>query len=192
MAQVEKKESNRLYKGEWVGDTYHMRCTDGIEVSFNLGLASVKQHDNLKRYGAEVKCNRFFAVSIEEFPTLKARQEEGRRRFLEWQEHVYSGSDDWNMPKKSGLSRGPSEGDVTEALDRAYPGKGQVLFTRKRDELKGDKTPELATIETVKYWLATKQVATAWADIQAERKARAAQALTTDADDEVARLLAGE
>jgi hypothetical protein len=189
--QVEKKESNRLYKGEWVGDTYHMRCTDGVEVNFNLGRASVKQHDNLKRYGAEVKCNRFFAVSIEEFPTLKARMEEGRRRFMEWQEWVYAGNDEWAMPKKGGLTRGPSRDDCVEALNRAYPGKGELAFERRLNETRGDKTPELATIENVKYWLQTKQVAAAWAEIQAERKAKSAESFG-DADDEVARLLAGE
>jgi len=190
MAQVEKKESNRLYKGEWRGDTYHMACTDGVEVNFNIGRATVKMRDHLLRYGAEVKCNRFFAVSIEEFPTLKARQEEGRRRFQEWQDWVYAGNDEWNQPKKGGLSRGPSREDCVEALEQAYPGKGELLFVKKENELRGDKTPELATLDTVKFWMQTKQVASAWADIQAKRKAASAASFG-DADDEVARLMEG-
>ena len=191
MAQVEKKESNRLYKGEWVGDTYHMRCTDGVEVNFNINRASVRMREHMLRYGAEVKCNRFFAVSIEDFPTLKARQEEGRRRFAEWQEWVYAGNDDFNPPKKGGIARGPSREDCIEALNRAYPGKGELLFVKKENELRKDQTPELLTIETTKFWMQTKQVAQAWTAIQAERKAQSAASFG-DADDEVERLMAGE
>ena len=187
MAQIDKKESNRLYKGAWVGDTYHLTYSDGMVETFMVGRASVKIHDEAKRYGFEVKLNWFHAVSAEEFPSVKARMEEGRRRMREWREHIYAGNDTWSLPSKGGAPR-VTEEDVVEALNRAYPGKGQLLFTKKADELRGDKTPELTAIETVKYWLATKQVAAAWATIQAERRAAAA-AQFGDADDEVERLL---
>ena len=190
MAQVEKNESNRLYKKTWTGDTLRYETITGKVLTFNMGLASVKQHDNAKRSGFDVKLQRMFAVSATEFPSSRERADEGFRRATEWVNHVYSGSDEWEAPKK-GFTRGPSEADCTEALDRAYPGKGQMLFQRKMVEIKGDKTPELAAIETVKYWLQTKQIAAAWAAIQSERKAAAAASFG-DADEEVERLMLAE
>lgn len=188
---IEKKESNRLYKKTWVGDTLRYETITGKVLTLNMGLASVKIHEAAKRYGFDVKIQRMFAVSATEFPGNRERADEGARRATEWINHVYSGSDEWEAPSSKGLTRGPSKDDCVEALDRAYPGKGQVLFQKKHDELRKDQTPELLVIETVKYWLATKQVAAAWATIQSERKALAA-ANFGDADDEVERLLAGE
>ena len=188
MSEVKKEESNRLYKGHWVGDTYHLTYSDGMVETFMMGRASVKVHDAAKQYGFEVKLNRFHAVSATEFPSVKARMEEGRRRMREWREHIYAGNDTWTLPTKAGARVQCTKEDCVEALERAYPGKGALLFAKKTNELRGDKTPELATIETVKFWLMTKQVASAWADIQAARKAAAAASFG-DADDEVARLL---
>lgn len=185
---TEKKESNRLYKGEWKGDTYHMACDDGVTENFNIGLASVKIHDAAKRYGFQVKLNRFFAVSIEEFPTKKARMEEGRRRMREWREHVYSGADAWDMPSKA---TGPrvTKDDIIESLSAAFPQyNGAEVWEKKLAATRGDKTPELAELEMIKYWLTTKQVATAWADIQAARKAAQAAQLV-DVEDDLAALM---
>ena len=186
---IEKSESNRLYKGEWTpSGAYQLTYSDGLVETFLPARASVKIHDAAKQYGFTVKLNRFHAVSATDFPTVKARMEEGRRRMREWRDHVYSGADTWDMPSKGFGAPRVDRKDIEESLDRAYPGKGQMLFQRKLVELTGDKTPELAAIETVKYWLQTKQVAAAWATIQAERKAAAA-ATFGDADDEVLRLL---
>lgn len=190
MAQVEKSESNRLYKGEWKGDTYHLTYSDGMQETFMIQRASVKIRDAALLYGFEVKLNRFHAVSATEFPSIKARMEEGRRRMREWRDHVYAGNDEWTLAKKGGPAK-IGRDDVIEALERAYPGKGQPAFDRKMAELAKDKTPELALIETCKYWLATKQVAAAWVQIQAERKAAAAASFG-DADDEIERLMQGE
>lgn len=187
---IEKSESNRLYKKTWVGDTLRYETITGKVLTFNMGLASTQQHDNAKRYGFDVKIQRMFAVSATEFPSNRERAEEGFRRATEWVNHVYSGSNDWEAPKK-GMTRSVSREDITEAIDRAYPGKGQVLFQRKHDETPADHTPEQRVIETVKYWLMTKQVAAAWANIQAERRAAAAASFG-DADDEVERLLNGD
>lgn len=189
MSQVEKNESNRLYKKTWVGDTLKYETITGRTLTFNRQRASIKIRDQAEKYGFDVKAQRCFAVSATEFPTSRERAEEGARRFQEWIDHVYSGSDEWEVARKA-LSRGPSEEDCVEALNRAYPGKGLVLFAMKANELKGDKTPELNRIETVKYWMQTKQVASAWVQIQAERKAASAASFG-DADDEVERLLAG-
>ena len=192
MATIEKSESNRLYKGEWTASgAYQLAYSDGLVETFLPARASVKIHDAAKMYGFEVKLNRFHAVSATEFPSVKARMEEGRRRMREWRDHIYSGADTWSLPSKGGAPK-VTEADVVEALNRAYPGKGELLFTKKANELRVDnKTPELVNIETVKYWLQTKQVAVAWVEIQAERRA-AASASFGDADDEVARLLSGE
>ena len=186
---IEKKESNRLYKKTWTGDTLKYETITGKVLTFNMGLASVKQHDNAKRYGFDVKLQRMFAVSATEFPTNRERADEGFRRATEWVNHVYSGSDEWEAPSK-GFTRGPSKEDCVEALERAYPGKGELLFTKKENKLRKDQTPELLAIETVKFWLATKQVAAAWAEIQSARRAIAA-ANFGDADDEVESLHKG-
>jgi hypothetical protein len=186
----EKTESNRLYTKKWVGDTLHYETITGKRLAFNRQRASIKIRDQAELYGFDVKMQRMFAVSATEFPSSRDRADEGARRTQEWIDHVYSGSDDWEAPKK-GFTRSVSRADVEEALDRAYPGKGQVLFARKFDEAPKDRTPELAVIETVRYWLQTKQVAAAWATIQAERKAAAAASFG-DADDEVERLLGGK
>lgn len=187
MAQQVDKESNRLYKKTWVGDTLHYGTITGRKLSFNIGRASGKVRDSAMRYGFDVKLQRMFAVSATEFPTAKERADEGARRAQEWIDHVYGGTDEWDLPTK-GISRGPSRADAEQAIDRAYPGKGQVLFAAKLKELTGDKTPELAVIETVKFWMQTKQIAAAWVEIQAERRAAAAASFG-DAGDEVARLL---
>lgn len=183
----EKTESNRLYTKKWIGDTIHIETITGKVLTFNRTRSSIKIRDQAEVYGFDVKLQRMFAVSATEFPINRDRADEGARRAQEWIDHVYSGSDEWEAPKK-GFTRAVSRADVEQSLDRAYPGKGQVLFERKLVELRGDKTPELAIIETGKYWLQTKQVAAAWVAIQAERKAVAAENFG-DADDEVARLM---
>ena len=189
MASVEK-ESNRLYVKKWVGDTIHLDTITGKKLTFTRTRASLKVRDAAEVYGFDVKLQRMFAVSATEFPNSKDRADEGARRAQEWIDHVYSGSDEWEAPKK-GFTRSVSRADVEEALERAYPSKGEELFAKKLAQLEPGKTPELAVIETGKFWLATTQVAVAWANIQAERKAAAAASFG-DADDEVARLLSGE
>lgn len=191
MANEKTETTNRLYKKTWVGDTLRYECITGRLISLNIGRASGAIRESALRYGFDVKLQRMFAVSATEFPTQKARAEEGARRAQEWIDHVYAGNDAWDLPTK-GITRSVSRGDVEASIDRAYAGKGQVLFARKLDEItkaKPDLTPELAVIETGKFWLQTKQVASAWTQIQAERKAAAAASFG-DADDEVERLLA--
>ena len=189
----EKKESNRLATVKW-SDTGKLVADfgGGLTEAFNPALVHHAQHLNAEQYGWGVRFQRLGSLEVAEFPSVQSRKEEYRRRWRELTEHLYSGSDQWDMPKKGGLGPRVTQEDVCEALTRAFPQwDGTKVFEKKMAELKGDKTPELAVIETVKYWLSTKQVSAAWAAIQSERKAKAAESFL-DVDDEVARMMAGE
>lgn len=179
------KDTTRVYKGAWEGEKFVLRYADGEVQYFDPRRVNTRIQDEARRYGFSVRLQRFHAVPIEVFPKAPERMREGRRRMLEWVEHVYSGSDQWDMPKSG--TRGPTEEDCLESLERAYPGKGRQAFARKREELR-QTSGELAGPEAIKFWFATRQVAAAWVEIQAERRASQTTSLD-DADGEVDRLI---
>jgi len=174
----DEKESNRMCSYDWIGEPgarkLKMAWFDGLVEYFDPRLATVTNRGNAEEYGWLVRFNRLCAVEIKEIPDKKLRAEEGRRRQREYREHIYSGTDAWAIERKAGGSA-ISEADLTECLDRCYPGKGQQLFAASLAKNGGDlpKTREM--------WLTTKQVATAWAKLQAERREKRADTLG-DAD----------
>ncbi len=180
MATIEK-ESTKLADVEWTPTGKLVaKFYDNDTADFNPKLASVKQHENAERYGWQVKFQRLGAVSATEFPTRKARKEEYKRRWTEFQAHVYSGSDDWELPRGPKQS-GPNEADLVECLGRVFPGRGQDILNASLQKLQGN-------LQAVKdKWMGTEQVRKAWRDLQSERAAAAAKGLPS-ADDVLAEM----
>jgi len=175
MSQVEK-ETNRLAKAKWT-DTGILEITfsNGVVEKFDPRLTTVSIQTEALRYGFGVRFQRLGSLEVKDFPTVQLRMEEYHRRVKELREHYYSGTDSWDIPSRSGSGSAISEADLTECIDRCYPGKGQQLFNASLAKNGGDlpKTREM--------WLTTKQIATAWAKLQAERRETRAAGLG-DAD----------
>lgn len=173
MATIEK-ESNKLADVKWT-DTgkLEIKFVDGNTRLFDPSMVHSALHKDAEYYGWAVRFQRLGAVSATEFPTRDSRVQEYKRRVDERLTHLLNGAAEWDMPKRAAAPK-VTRADIEEALTRAFPKfEGGVVFTRKLAELKGSSTGDDAPyeIETIKYWLSTKQVAKAWADIQAERRA---------------------
>ena len=186
MSQVIEKESTSLAKVFWKTDGKRVLVVEfssGAIEYVDPSLFSQSVRVDNEEYGLATRVQRLGALSASEFPTKQARVEEYQRRLRERKAHLYSGAAEWDIPRKAA---GPkvTQADVIEALGRAYPtAPSALLFERKLRELADDNAG------TIAYWLSTKQVAAAWADIQAERRKGTVGAFV-DADDDVARLLA--
>lgn len=184
MTTIEKKESNQLAEMVWNDsrEVLTLKFFDGIEEKFDTRLTSTGVHLDAKVYGFHVKINRLGAISATEFPSRKARAEEYRRRLREFRDHCYTGADSWDAPRKASGPR-VTEADLLEILEAFKPGAGQVLLTGSLKVHEGDL--KAATNQ----WLATKECATIWANIQAARRAEAAKGMES-ADDIVAKMMA--
>jgi hypothetical protein len=176
-----EKESTKLADVEWTATGKLVaKFYDGDTADFNPALASVALHDEAKRYGWAVKYQRLGAVSATDFPTRKARKEEYKRRWMEFRTHVYSGTDQWDLPRGP-RATGPNEADMVESIDRVYPGRGQAILTASIKKENGDLKAATAKL------LGTEQIRKAWGDLQAERRASAAKGLPS-ADDYLSEL----
>lgn len=183
MADVEKKESTKLADVEW-SETGVLTATfaNGIVEKFDPRLCTVSIRGAAEQYGFAVRFQRLGSLEVKEFPTKTYRMAEYQRRWKELREHYYSGTDNWDIPKRGVGGSVISEADLQECIDRCYPGKGQELFNAALTKNEGDLG------KTRVMWLATKQVAGAWAKLQAERREKRAETLG-NADDLVAGLL---
>lgn len=157
---------------------------DGSAVRFDKRLVSQSNRSAAECHGWAARLGDMGAVEAKDFPSRMERSLEAKRRITRGVSHYQSASPEWDLPSES-VDRGPTGEDLVEVLDRLAPGKGTLLFKASMDELKQD----LAAVR--QKWLTTKQGAKAWADIQAERKARRLdEAKLESADDMVAAMLA--
>ena len=188
MAQQIEKESNRMCEYDWVGEAgsrkLKMTWYDGITEWFDPRLATVTNQANAQEYGWGVRFNRLCAVEVKDFPDKKLRAEEGRRRQREYRDHIYSGSDSWEMARQGRAPSGPNEADLAEILDRKVAGKGQAMLAALIKKHGGELPKAREDV------LARTEFAVIWAQIQNERRlerAKAAPSVGT-ADDLVASL----
>lgn len=194
MTQAIEKESNKLADVKWTPTgKLEIAFVDKMTRVFDPSTVHSALHLDAERYGWAVRFQRLGAISATEFPSRGERIAEYKRRVDERIAHLLTGADTWEVPRKAAAPR-VTRDDVEEAILRAYPQSNPTkVFSGKLAEISAKGTaPEADNVAaTVRYWLATRQVASAWAEIQAERRAANAQALL-DADAEVDRLMAGE
>ena len=187
MTQMVEKESNSLSESlEWDEgqNVLTIVFADNMVEKFDRRLVSVTARQDRELYGWCTSFQRLGALQVKDFPTLQSRREEYKRRVRERKDWLYSGAGVWDMPKKAA---GPkvTQADIIESIARAYPQHNAALaFEKKLRELEGDNA------KTIAEFLAMKQIAKAWALIQAERRAAQVEVFS-DGDEEMERLMQG-
>lgn len=177
-----KWPENGVKKTVWHEGQLYAQFFTGEVVRFDKRMATVGMRAHAEEHGWEARLGDKCAVNVKDFPNKADRSREAHRRMKEAADHYMSGANQWDLPRGP-RETGPNEADMVEILNAISPGNGQVLLTKTLEAHKGDlKAAKL-------QWLGTKQGAKAWADIQAARRAVAAEGLD-NADDMVAKILA--
>jgi hypothetical protein len=177
-----KFSENGIKVWTWHNEKLYVRFWHGAELVIDPALYSMSLRTKMFKHGIESRHGDKAAIEIKKIPDRTERSKEAYRLMKELHEYYCSGTDAWDMPRGP-RETGPNEADLTECLDRVYPGKGQSILTASLTKLQGD-------LKAVREkWLGTEQVNKAWRDLQAERRAAAAKGLPSS-DDVLAEFMA--
>ena len=177
-----KFRSNGIMTKEWVnGNILRFTFLDRSTLTFDRRLASAGNRAQAECHGWQQRLGDLGAVGATEFPDVKARSAEAKRRIERGIRHYQGPSSEWEIPTER-VPSGPAREDLLTILERFAPGKGEMLLkgqmARHKDDVQAAGREMLQTAQFRKIWL----------DVQAERAAAAAEHLPSG-DDLVAEMM---